>query len=104
MEIERAGITFDVTYRGGSRGSWNEPPEGAEIEINDWHVSDWDELAACYGAESGKSPFASVREIADHIMEREYDGMLSDAEQQAADDFDPPDDFDEPDSFDSDLW
>src|SRR5688572_13796778 len=91
MEIERAGITFDITYRGGSRGSWNAPPEGAEIEITDWHVSDWDELAACYGAEAGKV-FASVQEIADHIMERDYNEMLDDAEQDARDDFDPPDD------------
>lgn len=97
MKIERAGITFDVTYRGGSRGSWNEPPEGAEIEINDWHVSDWDELAACYGAEAGKV-FASVQEIADHIMERDYSEMLEDAEQDARDDFEPP----EPDDYEYD--
>lgn len=89
--MERAGITFDVTYRGGSRGSWNEPSEGAEIEINDWHVSDWDELAACYGAKAGKV-FASVQEIAHYIMERNYSEMLDVAEQDARDDFDPPDD------------
>jgi len=103
MEIERAGITFDVSYRGATRGGPYEPPEGAEIEVNDWHVSDWDELAACFGAEAGKV-FGSVQEIADHIMERDYSDMLDDAEAQIADDFDPPDDFDEPDCFDSDLW
>lgn len=101
MEIERAGITFDVSYRGATRGGAYEPPEGAEIEISDWHVSDWDELAACYGTGSGSRPFGSVQEIADHIMERDYSEMLNDAEQQIADDFDPPDadDFD-----DGDLW
>lgn len=84
MEIERAGITFDVTYRGATRGGFYEPPESAEIEVADWHVSDWEELAACYGAGSGHI-FGSVQEIADHIMERDYASMLDEAEDYVRD-------------------
>jgi hypothetical protein len=97
MNIAYAGVTFNVSYRAASRGSWNEPPESAEIEIHDWHVSDWDELAICHGAK-GLSPIIrrSLNEIVDAIIDREYDGMLDQAEQEVRDSYDFEPDFEPP--------
>ena len=89
MQIERAGITFNVQYFGASRGGRYEPPENPSIEVHDWDVSDWDELAACFGTGSGQRVFSSVDEIAEEIVDKEYSNLLDSAEADARDDFDP---------------
>jgi hypothetical protein len=98
MEINRAGIDFDVTYRPGSHGSWNEPPEPEEIEVTGWTVRDWDELAEMYGAK-GETPMfrANLFALVDAIADRHYDSMVDDAGDEYRSDFKEPDepDFDD---------
>lgn len=94
MEIERAGITFDVQYYGASRGGFYEPPEDASIEVRGWRISDWDELAACFGTGSGQRVYSSVDEIAEEIADKEYHDLLNSVESEIRDDFEPPDDYD----------
>lgn len=98
MEIERNGITFDVTYFGARRGTRDNPPEHAEIEISGWHVSDWDELADYFGTGSGGRAFSSVDDIAEWIMDCDYNYLLERAEGIALDEFDEP----EYDKYDDD--
>ena len=98
MEINRAGIDFDVRYYRGSPGSFHEPPEAADIEIQGWRVSDWDELAEMYGAKGEMPMFrANLPALVDAIAERHYDSMLDDAEDDYRSDFREPDepDFDD---------
>ncbi len=96
MELEYAGVTFDVMYQGGSRGSATEAPYGPSAESGDGYVSDWDELAACHGLKSGDYiPCVSLDDLMNKISERNYDRMIEDCEEARRDDFDPPDDDDE---------
>ena len=105
MELEYAGVTFDVDYHGGSRGGMTEAPYGAEAETTGAHVSDWEELAACHGLKSGDYiPCVSLADLIDKIADRNADRMVDDAEEHMRDDFDPPDESDEPDYFSLDIW
>ena len=106
MELEYAGVTFDVGYRGGSAGGPYEAPYGAETEVEGAKVSDWDELAACHGLKSGDYiPCVSLADLIDKIADRNADKMVDDAEEQMRDDFDPPDDDDgDFDVFSRDIW
>lgn len=94
-EIKRAGITFDVKYYGGSHGGPTEQPYGPEIEVQDWRVYDWDELAEMHGAK-GDRPIirASLDEIVEEIANLQMDSMFDDIEAERDSDFDPPDDGD----------
>lgn len=95
MRLEYSGVEFDCSYHGGSAGGPCEAPYGAEVETTGAHVSDWDELAACHGLKSGDYiPCVSLADLIDKIAERNADRMIEDAEQEMADDFDPPDDDD----------
>jgi len=99
MKLNRAGISFDVSYRAGYRGSWNNPPEESELTVLDWSVADWDFLAYCHGIK-GEKPIirGSLNEIVDAIIEHEYDNMLDEVEEDIREDFHLPDDYD------SDSW
>lgn len=95
MKIERAGITFEVTYIGGTRGNRETPPEDPYTEVGSSFVSDWDELAACHGINSGAFlSGVTLDDIIEKVAEREIDSITKEIEQSARDDFDPPDDSD----------
>jgi hypothetical protein len=87
MRIERAGITFEISFRPAVRGTWNDPPESAEIEVREWNVSDWDalvEYVRTCGRGNGRV-FQNVQTIVDDIMDNNYGDMLHEAEDYASD-------------------
>lgn len=100
MNIERAGITFDIHYSPATRGGRFEQPDPADIEIHDWFISSWDDLADMHGAK-GDRPIirGSVAEMVEAIIDREYSSLVEDAESAYYSDFDVPDDGEEYDKY-----